>query len=884
MGDFMKLRFLSCAAALLFAFLSVSIGAEWPPTLEKSEVFNNRVTDRYQHGSLPAWGAKDPAQTDEFAVLHPAVPELVNADDRPLYVILHSAGHSLDGTLGCQLEKGNHDIYDSPDDFYALILDCKANDATDWWWGGLRADEEVNDNNRDKSGGDLSPCEKRVIDTILWTMAHYKIDPNRVYLCGNSMGGSGTLGIGIRHGNIFAAIKANVPAGCRHAAERMYLPPREIPEGVKLPDPPICIDYSGSNDKWSYDHAVLVDGMRLRKYPLMAFWGPHGHENNHEKIEKINDLPNRFDWTEVRKNEAYPVFTYASSDSSSPWPDPVDDYPARAPAGQINGFFRWSVKCDTSASLSMTLRVAGAEELHSKIFTIPTESTADVSFRRLQKFQVKPGEVIGWSFGTLSGKVKADADGLITIPRLPISVNPQDVVLTKNPVWPGDTVDAADFGFDSEAEPDVNAAALQKALDGGNKTVTITKPGTYRLGKTVLIDSGTRLTAADGVVLKKDGSYVHVLLNRGAETGEWNENIELDNIQIATSGISNGWQPGDLLFGLRGQVAFFRVRNLYLSNFKCLDVCGGQYALHICAFDNVTVNGYEIRGDKDGIHIGAGRGIYMAHGICQTFDDALAFNAEDYPSGQPVQGDIVDGLIEDLTDEWLDPTVAHAVRLLTGAWVDWHPGIKFQNGDTVSHNGNVYRIVATHDTTEYVSNNPPTHEKGAWTDPDVPQLTFVWNGRSAGHSANIKNLTFKDIRSLSRCGYGIYWETGEYHRAVHPEVAEAELPVCQVAIEGELNESVRRRPLMNVSSNLDMHLLGISTNGPVATIDSPYPIKVNIDLRGSVFKADGRENVPDFTIGAGVKGKLTLAGHYCERPVDIQISEDADFEIEGTLK
>ena len=187
----MKTRLIRTLLFLLpvLAFSRVN-AQDWPPTLERSEVINNRVTDRYRHGSLPQWGARNPEQTDEFAVLHPLVPELENAEDRPLYVILHSAGHSLAATLICQSEKGNHDIYDSPDDFYALILDCYANKETDWWWGGLEPGEEINDISRDKAGPDLSPCEKRVIDTILWTIAHYKIDPNRVYLCGNSMGGA----------------------------------------------------------------------------------------------------------------------------------------------------------------------------------------------------------------------------------------------------------------------------------------------------------------------------------------------------------------------------------------------------------------------------------------------------------------------------------------------------------------------------------------------------------------------------------------------------------------------------------------------------------------------------------------------------------------------
>ena len=49
-------------------------------------------------------------------------------------------------------------------------------------------------------------------------------------------------------------------------------------------------------------------------------------------------------------------------------------------------------------------------------------------------------------------------------------------------------VDAATFGFSPSAKPSENVAALQKALDGGHKTVTITKPGTYDLNATVYLE------------------------------------------------------------------------------------------------------------------------------------------------------------------------------------------------------------------------------------------------------------------------------------------------------------------------------------------------------------------------------------------------------------
>ncbi len=45
----------------------------------------------------------------------------------------------------------------------------------------------------------------------------------------------------------------------------------------------------------------------------------------------------------VRKNEAYPVFTTATSNNKPPWPGDVKS----TLTGQVNGFFRWRNFSDT---------------------------------------------------------------------------------------------------------------------------------------------------------------------------------------------------------------------------------------------------------------------------------------------------------------------------------------------------------------------------------------------------------------------------------------------------------------------------------------------------------------------------------------------------------
>jgi len=402
----------SLPLALLFLVSPLAEAAEWPPgEPSSSKIFNARKTETFRHGVNPEWGYTAP-QEDAFVVMHPKV----DRENAPLYVVLHSAGHDVFSCVNCTKTVGNHDIYRSPDDHYALYLDCRKN-RNDWWWGGMhRRDKGLTERN---SGGEPVPVEKRVIDTVRWAIKRYRIDPNRVYLAGNSMGGSGTLGIGMRHGDVFAAIKANVPAGVEHVSERLFFPPKSVPEKVSLPDPPICINYSAQNDGWSIGHDRFLDAMEGRSYALFFYWGAFGHANNSASIKTVNDLIDSFDWLSVRKDEAYPVFTKASTNSKLPWPD---DLKSREP-GQINAFFRWKIVGDALRKLEISLFLVSPGDLKTQ-FRIPAEARADVSVRRLQNFRLKAGAAFQWEFGDSKGEGKADAQGLIAIPGLKISDTP----------------------------------------------------------------------------------------------------------------------------------------------------------------------------------------------------------------------------------------------------------------------------------------------------------------------------------------------------------------------------------------------------------------------------------------------------------------------------
>jgi pimeloyl-ACP methyl ester carboxylesterase len=381
--------------------------AKWRPEKIKESEFTGRKLDTFQHVIKKEWGYAEP-QRDTFLVLHPKQAKA----GAPLYVVLHSAGHDVNSCLACTTKVGNHDIYHAPQEFYALYLDCRANKG-DWWWGSEKY-----------KGPEVGPTEKRVIDTVKWVVQEYGLDENRVYLCGNSMGGSGALGIGMRHGDVFAAVKANVPAKVEHVSSRMYFGEKEVPAGANIPDPPIVVDYSAQNDTWSKGHETFIKAMNDRKYPLFMYWGPFGHANNHEQILKVNDLINSFDWLSVKKNESYPAFTNASTNDPLPWPDQLTS----RKSGQVNAFFRWTNVSDTADGIEMKLYLVKASDLQTS-FTVPKEATADVTLRRVQKLRIAPGASASWTFGTAKGEVKADGEGCITIAGLKIVPEPTELII-----------------------------------------------------------------------------------------------------------------------------------------------------------------------------------------------------------------------------------------------------------------------------------------------------------------------------------------------------------------------------------------------------------------------------------------------------------------------
>ncbi len=327
-------------------------------------------------------------------------------------------------------------------------------------------------------------------------------------------------------------------------------------------------------------------------------------------------------------------------------------------------------------------------------------------------------------------------------------------------------INAADFGFKPNTSGIENAIALQRAIDKTG-TVIVSQPGTYNLANTVYIGSNTTLKFGNNVFIKKvneTGDFSHVIINKGALTKTYDENIVVEGLNIIVNGVDV--RKFKEAYGLHGQLAFFYVKDLRIDRFRCLDLGKWQYGIQICTFEDITVNDVIIKGEKDGVHLGRGKRFTISNGVFQTYDDAIALNAHDYATGNPEMGWIENGVVSNCYDLNAENTTGFFCRILGGAWTDWKEGMEVQQSDAVVSNGKVYRVQAKPDGTLYKSLTRPTHESGSkvldgikW---GVVQNDLVYN-------AGVRNVVFRDIfLEKPRIAFSIHFDNDRFSRSFYP--------------------------------------------------------------------------------------------------------------------
>ncbi|WP_375444773.1 hypothetical protein [uncultured Fibrella sp.] len=360
--------------------------------------------------------------------------------------------------------------------------------------------------------------------------------------------------------------------------------------------------------------------------------------------------------------------------------------------------------------------------------------------------------------------------------------------------------DAADFGYSPTETGVNNVKALQAAVDKGG-TITISKVGTYKMAGTVYIGDNTSLIFGAGVVVEKSneaGKFTHVFLNKGALNRVYNHNITIAGLDIRVNNVD---LPMSTIYGLRGHVAFFYVKDLKIERFRCSGLVNGQFALHICTFEDLLINDVIITGKKDGIHLGPGKRFKISNGVFQTGDDAIALVPGDWVSANPEFGNLEDGVIEncsDIPDDYLEGAFS---KIVASAWVDWKPGIRVRHGDcVVATNGRMYRVVAQLDDRVYTSVKEPGFEKGMMVLDSINWLMFQ---KDTIHTAVVKNVVFRDIFLYSqRVPFQIISYSNKWSHSYYPG---APLPVQgPLSFDNVTMFSDTKKPLVKVTTPLNV--------------------------------------------------------------------------------
>lgn len=334
-------------------------------------------------------------------------------------------------------------------------------------------------------------------------------------------------------------------------------------------------------------------------------------------------------------------------------------------------------------------------------------------------------------------------------------------------------ISANSFGFLPKNSGVENRKALQQVVDKTG-TIYVNQPGEYKIAGSVYIGSHTTIKFGNGVFLKKVneiGKFSHVLLNKGALTKSYDEHIKIENLYIIVNDIDVRKYE---VFGLNGQIAFHYIKDLVIEGFRCMDLGKLQFGIHICTFEDIIIRDVIIKGDKDGIHLGKGKRFVISNGIFETFDDAIALNAQDFDIGNPEVGWIEDGVVENCydLDDKKEQKVGYFCRVLAGGWHDWYKGIEVQKSDTVVSDGKIYRVSAEPDGTKYISSTKPTHSSG---EKIIDGICWVMTQDTVEYTVGVRNIAFRNIfLSKPRVGFAFHFSDNRYNRSYYKG---AKLPI-----------------------------------------------------------------------------------------------------------
>lgn len=226
----------------------------------------------------------------------------------------------------------------------------------------------------------------------------YRIDPDRVYVTGISMGGCGTLVHSLGWPGKYAAAYAMVPRTQPKFVEQV---------SVEKDLPPLALYFSWKDgvEFNAKAQGPLIRKMQESKQGCWVTWADEGHVVA-KTCTAENCVPGGFH--RFRRNELFPVFLHTSSDDNCGQKD-VGDV---VTAGQINQTIDWGSSLHP-LPLANSAIVDEAEEL-SITFKATVDCTTDLAVRRAQAFRPAPGAKLVYRNVTVAdGKVLLEGEMVV---------------------------------------------------------------------------------------------------------------------------------------------------------------------------------------------------------------------------------------------------------------------------------------------------------------------------------------------------------------------------------------------------------------------------------------------------------------------------------------
>ena len=379
-------------------------------------------------------------------------------------------------------------------------------DPVDNWWSGYNDQMPLEPGETIESVGGTIPnyTQRRVMHLLSYLLngcpglvtegvnACPGADPERISVFGQSMGGTGSLFLAINYARHFAEIGSRVGGTTPHflsPGHQTQLTSFWGEKGSGLPtDRGINVwhqydasravrnnkDFrnlhfrtiSGKNDSTISFHAMVglspVTGrsfftlLQDEKIGHFNVWDQRDHGTNEPGLSNVwwsQMGPLHETISFLSRNLAFPAFSKSSIDDDAGEPDGLGGYTG-ALRGARNRYLRWDSAniIDTRSQLIMPIKVdidttgdtppaAGYPALKNEYYG-PLPITAHVTIRRIQQFQVLPGEEIHWRYGegdeSQTGTVYANADGSVTVsgdlktaPGLEMATSFTPLVLTR---------------------------------------------------------------------------------------------------------------------------------------------------------------------------------------------------------------------------------------------------------------------------------------------------------------------------------------------------------------------------------------------------------------------------------------------------------------------